>query len=78
VAGGSVDSRNLHTALFIDLLIHKLVVLAQKNPTKRQSTHRKIIKVNILIMIVQRLKLIQLNKLGKLDSLFLIIVFSPY
>lgn len=52
VARGSVHCRNLHAALFVDLLIHKLVVLAQRNPTKGQSTHGKIIEANMLITIV--------------------------
>lgn len=52
VARGSVHCGNLHTALFVDLLIHKFMVLAQRNPTKGQSTHRKIIEANVLIMIV--------------------------
>lgn len=52
MARGSVDGGNLHAALFIDLLIHKLVILAQRNPTKGQSIRRKIIKVNIFIVIV--------------------------
>lgn len=52
VARGPVHGGNLHTALFVELLIHKLVVLAQRNPTKGQSAHRKIIEVNILFMIV--------------------------
>lgn len=47
VARGPVHCGDLHAALFVHLLIHKLVVLAQRNPTKGQSTHRKIIEVNV-------------------------------
>lgn len=52
VAWGPVHCGNLHTALFVELLVHKLVVLAQRKPTKGQSAHGKIIEVNILIVIV--------------------------